>query len=582
MVVKGTEAVCADIRSLLERHLCENEMQVDVVVSVFGSAVNGFGDEASDVDVVLEMTEQGCKDSMWCCTGRCGVAVAGGRASEAKWLEEVRRGLTETGVFVSSSIIGGARVPILKLWHRPTEKPVDISVNNVDALANSNLLCTYAAWDPRVRELGASIKSWAKDVGVCGAASGWLSSYDIVLMVIFFLQVTDFALPSAQELLPDHIWSSSAATRGFLRASAHRRPPWGIGAGPTVDELRHAFFKFYATDFKWGEDVVSVRLGLPERLDGKRATRNDMAFEKLSLSSVSSPLDLDIEDPFLLRRNLSCHFRPGSRAFDFKKALELACDATAPVSAAPLAPSRLEPAADCGQARAFAFELQLLYEEATGKVNEANIPVDSAPQIEDPTPDRNLVGKASVDSRMWRILRSAELMEKINGNEERAVYAKSYREKFEGQLLSAYDTLVGPLTQNLHQSASPSESKVFYAKVRGDHHRYLAGVKDGATREDEVNSARLAYEEASMEAKALTPSHPLRLDIVLEFSVFHQDSQNLGNPCKTDRDSFNTTIANFATIGEDWYTSSTLKLRLLRNLLALWPMDQENPQDSGA
>merc|ERR1719162_916500 len=102
----------------------------------------------------------------------CGEGSEDGAVAAAKWLATAKDALTQEGVFVFQSYIGGARVPVLKMRHKATLKPVDITVNNLDVMANTNLLRTYASWDPRVRQLGALVKTWAKHAGVCGAADG--------------------------------------------------------------------------------------------------------------------------------------------------------------------------------------------------------------------------------------------------------------------------------------------------------------------------------------------------------------------------------------------------------------------------
>ena len=48
---------------------------------------------------------------------------------------------------------------------------VDVCVNNLLALHNTDLLRTYASLDVRVRQLGLVVKAWAKARGIA-AASG--------------------------------------------------------------------------------------------------------------------------------------------------------------------------------------------------------------------------------------------------------------------------------------------------------------------------------------------------------------------------------------------------------------------------
>ena len=63
------------------------------------------------------------------------------------------------------------------------------------------------------------------------------------------------------------------------------------------------FLLFYAEEFKWGSDVVSVRLGKLAPVD---------SFQKLEPAPYFLPLDeaaLHIEDPFEVHGNLNCVLR---------------------------------------------------------------------------------------------------------------------------------------------------------------------------------------------------------------------------------------------------------------------------------
>ena len=92
-------------------------------------------------------------------------------------------------------------VPVLRLTHHATGSSVELSVNNLEPLSNTHLLRAYTSWDPRVQALGVKVKRWAKELGVTGAMEGYLSPYTLVLLVLFFLQVGDFGLPSLQVCL---------------------------------------------------------------------------------------------------------------------------------------------------------------------------------------------------------------------------------------------------------------------------------------------------------------------------------------------------------------------------------------------
>ena len=54
------------------------------------------------------------------------------------------------------------------------------------------------------------------------------------------------------------------------------------------------------------------------------------------------------------------------------------------------------------------------------------------------------------------------------------------------------------LDEHLIPTASTGESKVFYLKMKGDYHRYLAEFKTGADRKEAAEHTLLAYKAAQV------------------------------------------------------------------------------------
>jgi len=199
--------------------------------------------------------------------------------------------------------------------------------------------------------------------------------------------------------------------------------------------------------------------------------------------------------------------------------------------------------------------------------------------------ERNLLSvayKNAVGSRRaaWRIITSVEQKEKTKGNEENAKFAKEYCSKVEAELSKICDTILGLLDGNLIAKASNGESKVFYQKMKADYYRYIAEFSDGDKKTKAAESARVAYEDAQKVAeKDLAVTHPIRLGLALNFSVFQYEV--LGNPeeaCKMARDAFEGAIAELDSVSEDSYKDSTLIMQLLRDNLTLWSSDGEGAE----
>merc|ERR1712226_789283 len=196
--------------------------------------------------------------------------------------------------------------------------------------------------------------------------------------------------------------------------------------------------------------------------------------------------------------------------------------------------------------------------------------------------ERNLLSvayKNAVGSRRaaWRIITSVEQKEKTKGNEEQAKHAKEYCGKVEAELDKICNTILSLLDGNLLPKASSGEGKVFYQKMKADYYRYIAEFTDGDAKAKAAENARQAYDEAAKVAeKDLVVTHPIRLGLALNYSVFQYEVlQQPEDACKMARTAFEDAIAELDNVAEDSYKDSTLIMQLLRDNLTLWTSDQE-------
>ena len=96
-------------------------------------------------------------------------------------------------------------------------------------------------------------------------------------------------------------------------------------------------------------------------------------------------------------------------------------------------------------------------------------------------------------------------------------------------------------------------------------------------RHNSANSADAAYGDAQKVAeKDLAVTHPIRLGLALNYSVFKYEVMNEPEEaCKMARSAFEDAIAELDNVAEDSYKDSTLIMQLLRDNLTLWTSDQE-------
>eukprot|EP00111_Clytia_hemisphaerica_P024437 TCONS_00072069-protein len=192
---------------------------------------------------------------------------------------------------------------------------------------------------------------------------------------------------------------------------------------------------------------------------------------------------------------------------------------------------------------------------------------------------KNVIGARRAS---WRIVSSIEESRK---DTEESALATDYRKKIETELQRICNEILDLLEKHLIPSstvegdstsaASNTEQKeahVFYYKMQGDYLRYKAEFTAGNDKKEAAEASLLAYKTASDAAATnLQPTHPIRLGLALNFSVFYYEILNAPDrACKLAKKSFDEAVAELDGLPEESYKDSTLIMQLLRDNLTLW------------
>jgi len=188
---------------------------------------------------------------------------------------------------------------------------------------------------------------------------------------------------------------------------------------------------------------------------------------------------------------------------------------------------------------------------------------------------KNVIGARRAS---WRIISSIEQKEEHKGSEDKLGMIRSYRDQVEKELRDICQDILDVLDKHLIPSSTTGESKVFYYKMKGDYHRYLAEFATGNDRKEAAENSLVAYKAASDIAMTeLPPTHPIRLGLALNFSVFYYEILNSPDrACRLAKAAFDDAIAELDTLSEESYKDSTLIMQLLRDNLTLWTSDMQN------
>jgi len=201
--------------------------------------------------------------------------------------------------------------------------------------------------------------------------------------------------------------------------------------------------------------------------------------------------------------------------------------------------------------------------------------------------ERNLLSvayKNTVGSRRtaWRALSSIEQKEEAKGGKNLGIL-RDYKKKIEGELNNFCNDVLSLLEKKLIPAVKAADSKVFFLKMKGDYHRYMAEYATGDAHSKASEGALSSYKTASDAANAeLKTTHPIRLGLALNFSVFYYEVINdPQKACVLAKQAFDDAIADIETLGEDEYKDSTTIMQLIRDNLTLWTSEMADNEEEG-
>ena len=118
---------------------------------------------------------------------------------------------------------------------------------------------------------------------------------------------------------------------------------------------------------------------------------------------------------------------------------------------------------------------------------------------------------------------------------------KEYKKKIENELgEKCYDVLNLIKDYLLVNSKNP-EARVFFQKMQGDYYRYLGEFLQD--KKKVIDAASDSYKHASEDAEKLKTTHPIRLGLALNYSVFYYEILNQPDlACQLAKKAFDNAI----------------------------------------
>ncbi|KAL2276568.1 hypothetical protein FJTKL_00807 [Diaporthe vaccinii] len=174
----------------------------------------------------------------------------------------------------------------------------------------------------------------------------------------------------------------------------------------------------------------------------------------------------------------------------------------------------------------------------------------------------------------WRKISSILQKDQPSGGQGRSFAAMDYGSKIQLELETFCQGILDILDNLLIPNAASEEFKVYYRRMKGDYHRYIAEVASGEKRNSAIAAADEAYKNAIHIAQVeLAPTHSTRLGLALNFSVFQYEILNTPEPAyHLAKQAIHDAMVNLDHLSEESYRDTTLILQLLRDNLDLWAL----------
>ncbi|CEF63677.1 Hypothetical protein SRAE_1000193500 [Strongyloides ratti] len=185
-----------------------------------------------------------------------------------------------------------AKVPILQLELKNGLK-YDIQFCNSHSLRNTNLIRHYAAADIRYRKLYIFVRTLAKKLNIINGRNGFLTSYQISLLVAHFLQTKYRKQQPVLPIIPKICCSALSPSITIEEVCKNLKNPVNVSAvtthinpNPSASYLAIQFVDYFA-NFNYKVNAIYMDKLLPEKSYGIRNYRKLQIFDTYSSKSIS-------------------------------------------------------------------------------------------------------------------------------------------------------------------------------------------------------------------------------------------------------------------------------------------------------
>jgi 14-3-3 protein epsilon len=118
-------------------------------------------------------------------------------------------------------------------------------------------------------------------------------------------------------------------------------------------------------------------------------------------------------------------------------------------------------------------------------------------------------------------------MQRLEVNDNTRPFFDQLKHKVAAKIVSTCETGLLLISSKVFPTCTDPVSKAYFSKLQGDLERYVAEVSSGPQRTGSAERAHQHYLfAADMAVYHLSPLHPTRLSLMLNYSIFYYDIYN--------------------------------------------------------
>ena len=163
------------------KNICSKKNIIEEI-SPYGSFINNFSDENGDIDLCIVPKIPWFKFT--------------------SYAYKIRNNIRDKNLGKIKLFYKSKNFFLISICDKETKIDIDITIHNLLPILNSKLIKIYSEYDQRFHIMGIYLKHWSKLNEVHGASLQYLSSYALIIMLIYFLQnvVQPRILPDIQNI----------------------------------------------------------------------------------------------------------------------------------------------------------------------------------------------------------------------------------------------------------------------------------------------------------------------------------------------------------------------------------------------